>query len=113
MTTPRHLRVCDVCGGVDDHPHHVEHYDPPRPDLVPGQDFLDRLGEVPAGAMTELLNPATRSRHMDCCAEAGCATCNATEATHGGAKRGADLIAHIDSGAVNHLGLAALQAEVG
>jgi hypothetical protein len=73
----RPLQVCDLCGGVDDHPRHhlaggqADVYDVPSGSLVakvaqaaPEAD-RDRL-------VAELLDTGTSSRHMDCCRAAGC-----------------------------------------
>lgn len=40
-TDSRPLRVCDACGGVDDHPRHVMHA-PGAPLAVPSRDVVDR-----------------------------------------------------------------------
>lgn len=75
----RALRVCDLCGQVDDHPRHVlaggdpDVYPKPTPELIrkvmegAPKDEADRL-------IAELLDTGTTDRHMDCCREAGCPT---------------------------------------
>lgn len=62
----RPQRFCDVCKQVDDHPRHV------NPPNAPGS-----------------------TRHLDCCAEAGCEVCQATEEEYG-RRRGQELIDHLD-----------------
>lgn len=91
---PRPQRLCDLCYQVDDHPRHVIN--------GPGQGGPvdnDRIPDgTPASAIAELLNPNSSVRHLDCCAEAGCPICQATEQVTGGA-RGAKLIkAIVDDG---------------
>jgi hypothetical protein len=97
----RALQVCDLCGGVDDHPRHslaggdADTYDAPSGSMVakvaqaaPEAD-RDRL-------VAELLDTGTTSRHKDCCREAGCPTgeCDAELAGWDG-KTGKGLLAHI------------------
>jgi hypothetical protein len=75
----RALQVCDLCGGVDDHPRHsfagfqAETYAAPDPAIVakvaqaaPDAD-RERL-------VAEVLDTGTTSRHKDCCRTAGCPT---------------------------------------
>ena len=97
----RALRVCDLCGGVDDHPRHVlaggdpDAFPRPTPEMVrqvleaAPADQADRL-------LGDLLDTGTSDRHMDCCRTAGCpdGSCNAVTA---GAEdlRGADLLNHL------------------
>jgi hypothetical protein len=75
----RALRVCDLCGGVDDHPRHVlaggisGQYDPPS------QEILEKVLEAaPPGEaarlIRELVDTGSSDRHMDCCRAAGCPT---------------------------------------
>ncbi len=97
----RLLRVCDICGGVDDHPRHVIAgsqtgvFVPPSPEVIryvianAPKDEADRL-------LAELVDTSSQDRHMDCCREAGCpdGSCHLVAA---GAeeKRGAALLAHL------------------
>jgi hypothetical protein len=97
----RALRVCDLCGGVDDHPRHVlaggdpDTFPRPTPEMVrlvleaAPADEADRL-------LGDLLDTGTSDRHMDCCRTAGCpdGSCNTVTA---GAEdlRGADLLNHL------------------
>ncbi len=97
----RALRVCDLCGGVDDHPRHVlaggdpDTFPKPTPELirivleaVPAED-ADRL-------LGDLLDTGTSDRHMDCCRATGCpdGSCGAVTAGVEGL-RGADLLTHL------------------
>lgn len=105
MTQPdRLLRLCDVCGGLDDHPRDVSFVLPDSPGSVPDQDFLNALPQnTPPRAVAELMDPTTLIRHIDCCASRGCQTClRITEVTNGA--HGDDLTAAIESGVVNGLG---------
>lgn len=94
----RALRVCDLCGGVDDHPRHVlasgvEGLFPQPPAfiiaLIAGnapEDQRERL-------IREALDTGTTDRHMDCCRAAGCpdGSCDLVTAGHED-KRGAALL---------------------
>lgn len=105
MTTPeaRRLRLCDVCGQLDDHPRHVQGVPPGFPGAVPSDEFIANLAaDVPPYAVVELTDPTTIVRHQDCCAAQGCLICKETEAANGGA-RGDALLASIQAGAVDHL----------
>jgi hypothetical protein len=75
----RALQVCDLCGGVDDHPRHsfagflaatFSAADPATVAKVaqaaPESD-RERL-------VAEAMDTGTTSRHKDCCREAGCPT---------------------------------------
>lgn len=68
----RPIRSCDVCGQTDDHPRHV---------IQHGPDTFTM-------------------RHLDCCAAQGCRVCVTTETATAGA-RGPELLAAIQSGALN------------
>lgn len=94
----RPLRLCDICGGLDDHPRHVYALAHDEAN-VPSAEFLDSIGDVPASALAQLLSPVTRIRHMDCCAADGCPICQATE-TELGAIRGQELIDALLGGAL-------------
>jgi hypothetical protein len=75
----RALRVCDLCGGVDDHPRHVlaggdtGMFDRPTDDIM--NRVIDTAPPEERGRLLrELLDTGTTDRHLDCCAEAGCPT---------------------------------------
>lgn len=104
----RVLKVCDVCGGVDDHPRHViagsvaDTFDPVDPEIVAkvvanaarqtAEDGVNRL-------IADLLDRSSQERHMDCCAEVGCPTGTCGEVMHAaGSRRGAALLKHITKG---------------
>lgn len=103
------LRVCDVCGGVDDHPRHViAHADD---DVAPADSKIlakiiadtDLALEVRTAAVADLVDRTLELRHMDCCRSVGCpdGTCDAIAATGAADLRGDKLRAHLTSGAVD------------
>lgn len=77
-------RGCDVCQTTDDHPRHI-HANP---------------------------DGSTFTRHLDCCAEAGCpdGSCTAIASELDKPLRGAALRKHLKSGAVDHVGVDLNQA---
>lgn len=104
----RLLRVCDLCGGVDDHPRHtiagtVEGQGVVQlPDKAVADKVLAAVFEGPVPRedaerlLRDLYDTGTSDRHMDCCRTAGCpdGTCDLVTA---GAedKRGKQLLAHL------------------
>lgn len=111
MTTPapRLQRLCDVCGGYDEHPRHVTSVAPGTEGTVPDNAFLDGLAAgVGARAIAELMDPSTLVRHMDCCASRGCEICLEVTTATGGA-HGDALTAALASGVADDLGSAATQ----
>jgi hypothetical protein len=106
MTALRPNRVCDVCGGFDDHPRHQIVY--PNTAPIADDSVLQKLLEnidlnTPEGraAYDDFKDTTIQLRHMDCCRSTGCpdGSCNAVTA---GAEdlRGNDLLAHITGEAV-------------
>ena len=97
----RALHVCDLCGGVDDHPRHTlaggdqGAYDRPSPEivsLVVERAPVDQRNRLVA----ELLDTGGSDRHLDCCREAGCPTGECDSRTDGAEDlRGADLLTHL------------------
>lgn len=101
----RPVRVCDVCGGIDDHPRHVIAGDPgthaPAPAIVRavidgGQAYR---AEVANALLEDLLDTSSQYRHLDCCRSVGCpgGSCDVAGQLVDGAAdlRGADLLAHL------------------
>lgn len=98
----RPLRVCDLCGGVDDHPRHVL---TGEPFPTPGEDIVQKvIANAPADRlaflMRELLDTTASDRHMDCCRTAGCPDGTCGPQTAGAEElRGGALLTHLTGGA--------------
>jgi hypothetical protein len=97
----RSLRVCDLCGGVDDHPRHVlaggvaDAYGPPSQEIV-ARVLEQAPPEESARLVRELFDTSSQDRHLDCCREAGCPAGTCAEVTAGAEHlRGADLLDHL------------------
>lgn len=102
MAEKRPMRMCDVCGLVDDHPRHVFAYadgagvtDPSIAVLAldNAETAVDK-----AVILMQIQDNSTTMRHMDCCRSVGCpdGTCN--EVTAGAeSKRGPALVKHLTS----------------
>ena len=98
----RLVRMCDLCGGVDDHPRHVFAHAPGdgRTDPELAAKALDSASDETArsAVIAHLQDDSTTVRHMDCCREAGCpdGTCN--EVTAGAEDlRGDKLVKHLEN----------------
>lgn len=97
----RPLRVCDLCGAVDDHPRHI--LAGAGPDGFPrvSDEIVDRvLAAAPEDQrgrlLRELLDQSTSDRHKDCCRDAGCPTSQCdTELVGADGLTGADLLDHL------------------
>jgi hypothetical protein len=97
----RALRVCDLCGGVDDHPRHVlaggdqDAFPKPTPEIV--RRVVESAPEKDADRLlADLLDTGTSDRHMDCCREVGCPDGSCRAVTAGAEDlRGADLLNHL------------------
>lgn len=97
----RPLRVCDLCGGVDDHPRHV--IAGAVRDTFPrvSDDVVDRvMANAPAEhrgrLVRDLLDTGSSDRHLDCCRDTGCpdGSCDlVTEGAEG--LTGAGLLDHL------------------
>ena len=100
----RVLKVCDVCGAVDDHPRHViagsvgNVFPAPDPAIVEAV-VANSPNEERSRLLADLLDTSSQERHMDCCAQVGCPTGQCTEVMHAaGSRRGAALLKHIQKG---------------
>ena len=104
----RPLRVCDLCGGVDDHPRHSIVGAVPGQDLVaaPSDEVIERVTAAApardrARLLRELLDTTVSDRHLDCCRKAGCPLPvddpnNCSARTRGAERlRGASLLGHL------------------
>lgn len=102
----RVLRVCDLCGGVDDHPRHVIAGTSGGPAVVtaPTDEVLGKVTAAVAGMdsgaaarlLRDLMDTSSSDRHLDCCADAGCptGTCGPQVADAGG-KTGKAMLVHL------------------
>lgn len=99
----RPLRVCDLCGGVDDHNRHVLGSGSRDVFPAPSDDIVTKvLDAAPAAErarlLRELQDTSSSDRHMDCCRQAGCPDGSCDVATAGAEdKRGAALLNHLSS----------------
>jgi hypothetical protein len=99
----RPLRVCDLCGGVDDHPRHVIASGGRDVFPAPSDEIVSRVldsapAEHRARLLRELQDTSSSDRHMDCCREAGCPDPdnNCAALTEGAEQaRGAKLLKHL------------------
>lgn len=104
MSDTRPVRVCDICGGVDDHPRHVIAHAPGQAPAV-DQDLIETVignekldAKTRAAVVRDLQDTTIQLRHMDCCREVGCpdGSCELVLAEANGAK-GAALVKHLTS----------------
>lgn len=75
----RVLRVCDLCGGVDDHPRHVIAGTDQDAFTRPSEEIIAKViasapPEEVGRLVGELVDRTASDRHLDCCAAAGCPT---------------------------------------
>jgi hypothetical protein len=98
-TEVRPFRLCDSCGGVDDHPRHVVAHPPGGGPTDP--DILVKAVEnAPKEALRDVLAQAQDdtiiTKHMDCCRADGCpdGSCNVVtkDVEH---LKGYDLVEHL------------------
>lgn len=98
----RPLRICDVCGVVDDHPRHLHSAGAGEIEVnganlrrVLADDSLD--ADTKARIVEDIVDTTTQLRHPQCCKAVGCpdGSCNLLpDDLHGAA-----LLEHIESGA--------------
>jgi hypothetical protein len=113
--TGRLVRVCDLCGGVDDHPRHViagtlgknlatgessgtptDVFPAPSEDIV--QAVLDAAPAADrARLIRDLMDTSSSDRHIDCCAAAGCPDSTCTVLASGSrGKTGKAMLSHLE-----------------
>jgi len=105
-------RVCDLCGGVDDHPRHVVAGvigDAHPVDESLRQAIADNIEDLRAAGKVDMAtvlrlgrdfdDTTSQDRHLDCCAAAGCpsGTCG-PQLVGADGKTGAALRKHILKG---------------
>lgn len=91
----RALQVCDLCGGVDDHPRHVLGGGDTGAYAAPAADVVRKVSNAVADLapadgdrlLAALMDTGGQDRHIDCCREAGCPTgsCDAAPNLRGAA----------------------------
>jgi hypothetical protein len=102
----RVLRVCDLCGQVDDHPRHViagseaGKFPLPVGDMarLVMQNSANLSVEEQNRLLTDLIDTSSSDRHLDCCATAGCPTntCG-PQVADGKGKTGTAMLNHLTS----------------
>jgi hypothetical protein len=97
----RPFRMCDSCGGVDDHPRHVHSAstgDLPVSDEIAEKALQNAGKEHYREILSQVRDDSQFQKHVDCCAKDGCPTgsCNQFLAESKGAK-GADLVKFLTS----------------
>jgi hypothetical protein len=100
----RVLRVCDLCGGVDDHPRHVIAGQQPGTFTAATGEVLRKVLAATAGLPTDeqdrllsdLLDTTSSDRHLDCCAADTCpdGLCGRSTAGADG-KTGKKMLEHV------------------
>lgn len=103
MAEDRPVRMCDLCGQVDDHPRHVWDHVPGdgKSDVELGVKALSAAPDPVAyeNVLRHLKDDNTTMRHMDCCRQAGCPDGTCDEITKGAeTKTGDALLRHIKKG---------------
>lgn len=100
----RALRVCDLCGGVDDHPRHVIAGTAGGPDVIerPGNELMDKVIDAAPVAdrgrlVAALMDTTSSDRHLDCCAQAGCPTGTCEPQVEGAPGTGKQMLDHLMS----------------
>jgi hypothetical protein len=94
--------MCDICGGVDDHPRHVIAHaagDGVTDNAVGALAMENADPGDRAAVLAQITDTSTTLRHMDCCREAGCPDGACDEVTRGAEdKRGMELVHHLTAG---------------
>lgn len=106
----RPLRVCDLCGLVDDHPRHTIVGTVPKAAIIaaPSDDIINRVLDLAPPAdrarlLRDLTDTTSTERHLDCCTAAGCpepvdSPNNCGNRTAGAEQlRGVKLLGHLES----------------
>jgi hypothetical protein len=90
----RPLRICDSCGQIDDHPRDV--LATADGDGVTNKELLDQAmasaknAEERQAVLNAASDGAVLTKHIDCCAAEGCASCSEILSQQGN-KRGLEL----------------------
>jgi hypothetical protein len=96
----RVVRVCDLCGGVDDHPRHVIAGTAAEAFPAPGDDIVNKVLDAASAAdrarlLRELMDTSSSDRHLDCCAAAGCPTGTCGPQVAGAPGTGRAMLDHV------------------
>lgn len=96
----RVLRVCDLCGGVDDHPRHVLAGNDEGSFPQPLEAILNRVMDAAPAAdrarlVRDLVDTTSSDRHLDCCAADGCPTGTCGPQVAGAPGVGAQMLDHL------------------
>jgi hypothetical protein len=77
ISLDRPLRICDVCGQVDDHPRHL--VAAALGEIPVNQENLSRVladasldTDTKAALIADIVDTTTQDRHFDCCTNVGC-----------------------------------------
>jgi len=96
----RVLRVCDLCGGVDDHPRHViagtaeDAFAKPSDEIL--QKVIAAAPKAEVGRLVrDLVDTTSSDRHLDCCAAAGCPNDLCGPQVAGAPGTGAQMLEHL------------------
>lgn len=108
-TTTRPYRLCDSCGGVDDHPRHVHGLGPDGPNPTAVKAALAAVGNAGDNLediLVQIQDVSTQVKHQDCCRTDGCpdGSCYEIGALGGEGKIGEELLAVLESGQIDHVG---------
>lgn len=96
----RVLRVCDLCGAVDDHPRHVIAGTESGAFARPSDEILNKVidaapAEERARLIQDLIDTTSSDRHLDCCAAAGCPTGTCGPQVEGAPGVGRQMLDHL------------------
>lgn len=98
MAESRPVRMCDSCGGVDDHPRHVVAFavGDGVTDTGVAATALKNAGDDFEVVLAQVQDTSTVMKHMDCCRADGCPDGTCDEVTQGAEdKRGDALVKHL------------------
>lgn len=97
----RPMRMCDVCGGVDDHPRHVFGHAPGdgvTSDAVAAKALQNTDPDNYLAVVAQVRDDSTTYRHMDCCRSVGCPDGSCNVVTQGAEDlQGMALVEHLTS----------------
>lgn len=99
MAEQRPVRMCDSCGGVDDHPRHVVAYaagDGPTSPEVAAKAVSNATEDQRVAVIAQVQDASVVMKHMDCCRADGCPDGTCANVTSGAEnKTGNALVKHL------------------